>query len=157
MSKIFKLYGAKKFFDNYVEKQYEEEAISTFAMIINNYLGAWEIASNVSFQNPESDTITKISGLRYLLYIFQDICIQLMNHRKKLTKENFLEIIKLFPKALDLENVKCVFCDDRSNDSSSIMIERSLAFRGEGATIALAKKDVQKVISYHNGENGILL
>lgn len=158
MSKIFKLYGIKKFYDNYVDKQYGEEAIETYVKILDNYLEAWEQASNVSFQNPESDTITKISGLRYLMYIFPEICIKLMNTNDKLTKENFLKIINIFPQALNLENVKCVFCDDSVEDSSSEMLERSLAFRGEGATIALAKKDIQKVIAYNNNrENGGLI
>lgn len=158
MSKIFKLYGVKKFYDNYVENQYGDESIEVFTTIITNYLKAWEEASNVSFQEPESDTITKISGLRYLMYIFSDICIKLMNNRQKLTKENFLEVINVFPSALNLENIKCVFCDDKSSDESTEMLERSLAFRGEGATIALAKKDIQKVIAYDNNiDNGGLI
>jgi len=148
LSKIFKLYGVKKFYDNYVEKQYDTESIEVFATIINNYLKAWEESSNVSFQSPASDTITKISGLRYLMYIFPEICIKLMNGRKKLSKENFLEVINIFPAALNLENIKCVFCDDNAGEPNTDMIERSLAFRGEGATTGLAKKDIQKVIAY---------
>lgn len=123
-----------------------KKAEDTFTQIFSNYLIAWEECSNVSFQAPASDTITKISGLRYLMYIFPEICNQLTSNKRKLSKDNFKEIINKFPEALNLENVKCVFCDDTI--SGTDMIERSLAFRGEGATIALAKKDIQKVIAH---------
>lgn len=150
MSKIFKLYGVKKFYDNNVANYYGDEAINIYVNIIDNYLEAWEQASNVSFQSPASDTITKISGIRYLMFIFPEICNKILNNNKKLTKENFLEVINTFPEALGLENVKCVFCDDSVEDSEGEMLKRSLAFRGEGATIALAKKDIQKVLAYDN-------
>lgn len=146
VSKIFKSYGPKKYYDNVVLAicgNDEKKAEDTFTQIISNYLTAWEECSNVSFQAPASDTITKISGLRYLMYIFPEVCYQITSNKQKLTKDNFKDVINKFPEALSLENVKCVFCDDTI--SGTDMIERSLAFRGEGATIALAKKDIQKV------------
>lgn len=146
MSKIFKKYGAIKFYNTYVKARSDSE--ETFITIINRYLQAWEQASNVSFQDPKSDTITKISGIRYLMCIFYDICVMIHNSDKLLTKENFLEVIKKFPEALDIENVKCIFCDDMSEGGNREMYERSLAFRGEGATIALAKNDITKVMEY---------
>lgn len=149
VSKIFKAYGLKKYYDNVVLTKCandEKKAEDTFTQIFSNYLIAWEECSNVSFQAPASDTITKISGLRYLMYIFPEICNQLTSNKRKLSKDNFKEIISKFPEALNLENVKCVFCDDTI--SGTDIMERSLAFRGEGATIALAKKDIQKVIAH---------
>ncbi len=149
VSKIFKAYGPKKYYDNVVLTKCandEKKAEDTFTQIFSNYLIAWEECSNVSFQTPASDTITKISGLRYLMYIFPEICNQLTSNKRKLSKENFKEIINKFPEALNLENVKCVFCDDTISDTD--IIDRHLAFRGEGATIALAKKDIQKVIAH---------
>ncbi len=153
MSKIFKLYGVKKFYDNRVIPVYqnEREAVNNFVIIIDNYLSAWEELSNVSFQQPESDTITKISGLRYLMYVFPEICDKLINNKEKLLKDNFKNLISKYPEALKLENIKCVFCDDKGEDNEET-IERSLAFRGEGATIALAKSDIQKVLAYVNSE-----
>lgn len=145
VSKIFKAYGLKKYYDNVVLTKCandEKKAEDTFTQIFSNYLIAWEECSNVSFQAPASDTITKISGLRYLMYIFPEICNQLTSNKRKLSKDNFKEIISKFPEALNLENVKCVFCDDTI--SGTDIMERSLAFRGEGATIALAKKRYSK-------------
>lgn len=153
LSKIFKLYGAKKFYDNKVIPSYsdEREARDSFIKIINNYLSAWEELSNVSFQQPGSDTITKISGIRYLMYVFPEICERLINDKERLTKENFIGIISKYDEALGLENIKCVFCDDKGLDNEE-MVERGLAFRGEGATIALAKSDIQKVLASINNE-----
>ena len=149
VSKIFSPKGLKKYYDNVVLTKCandEKKAEDTFTQIFSNYLIAWEECSNVSFQAPAADTITKISGLRYLMYIFPEICNQLTSNKRKLSKDNFKEIINKFPEALNLENVKCVFCDDTI--SGTDIMERSLAFRGEGATIALAKKDIQKVIAH---------
>lgn len=153
VSKIFKLYGVKKFYDNKVVPAYPDskDAISNFVIIIDNYLSAWEELSNVSFQQPGSDTITKISGLRYLMYIFPEICDKLINNKEKLLKDNFKNFISKYPEALGLENIKCVFCDDIGEDTEEA-VERSLAFRGEGATIALAKKDIQTVLGYVSNE-----
>lgn len=153
MSKIFKLYGVKKFYDTKVIPVYqnEREATNNFVIIIDNYLSAWEELSNVSFQQPESDTITKISGIRYLMYVFPEICEKLINNKEKLLKENFKKFLAKYPEALKLENIKCVFCDDKGEDNEET-IERSLAFRGEGATIALAKSDIQKVLAHVNNE-----
>ena len=149
MSKIFKLYGVKKFYDNKVVPAYPDskDAINNFVIIFDNYLNAWEELSNVSFQQPASDTITKISGLRYLMYIFPEICDKLINNNEKLLKENFKKFLSNYPNALGLENIKCVFCDDIGEDTEEA-VERGLAFRGEGATIALAKKDIQTVLGY---------
>lgn len=154
ISKIFRLYGAKKFYDTVIlplARNDQKTATEKFVQIVNNYISAWEECSNVSFQEPASDTITKISGLRYLFSIFNDMCNKLLSNKEKLTKENFVEIIKIFPKALGLENIKCVFCDDEGDDSSDDMVKRSLSFRGESATVALAKDDFQKILSYDNG------
>lgn len=153
VSKIFKLYGVKKFYDNKVVPTYPnpKEAINNFVIIIDNYLSAWEELSNVSFQQPGSDTITKISGLRYLMYVFPEICDNLIKNKEKLLKENFKKFLSKYADALGLENIKCVFCDDVGEDTGEA-VERSLAFRGEGATIALAKKDIQAVLGYVNNE-----
>ena len=163
MSKIFKTYGVKKFYDKNIltRKEYQDNPTQILVTIINNYLSAWEECSNVRFQSPESDTITKIAGLRYLFCIFDDICNYLIQRDKKLTKENFVDIIKDFPEALALENVKCVFCDDHaSGEQDEKMTERRFAFRNEGATVELAGADMQKVLTYESKEsanNGSLI
>lgn len=154
LSKIFKLYGVKKFYDTTLLPRAKENtsiATQNFVIIVNNYISAWEECSNVSFQDPASDTITKISGIRYIFCIFNDICNKILNSKEKLTKDNFIKVLKTFPKALDLENIKCVFCDDEGSGSSDEMVKRGLSFRGESATVALAKDDLQKVLSFDEG------
>lgn len=156
-TKILKLYGSKKFYDNYVNEATEQQRKETFSQILINYFNAWEEAANISFLEPGKDTITKISGIRYLLCVFSDISTHLINQNKKLTKENYLSIIKLFPKALELENVNCIFFDDKEITPDENMAQRGYSFRGEGATIALAKQDVARVLSYISANNGYSL
>lgn len=155
LSKIFKLYGVKKFYDTTLLPRAKDNtsiATQNFVIIVNNYISAWEECSNVSFQDPASDTITKISGIRYIFCIFNDICNKILNSKDKLTKENFVKVLKTFPKALDLENIKCVFCDDEGGDSSNEMVkQRGLSFHGESSTVALAKDDLQKVLAFDEG------
>ena len=151
LSKIFKLYGVKKFYDTVILPRANSDAsvaTSKFVQVVNNYISAWEECSNVSFREPASDTITKISGIRYIFCIFSDLCNKILNNKEKLTKENFVKLLKTFPKALELENIKCVFCDDEGSESSDEMVKRGLSFRGESATVALAKDDLQRVLSF---------
>ena len=150
VSKIFKQYGVKKFYDTVISTRPEHrgDSVSVFVAVVGNYLSAWEECCNVSFRSPGSDTITKISGLRYLFYVFPDICNKLISKGEKLTKENFKKIVNDFPEALGVENVKCVFCDDEAEGQSDE--NRGYSFRGEGATIALAKNDIQKVMTFEN-------
>lgn len=156
LAKIFKLYGVKKFFDNYVLKDNFTDKMNDFNQIMTNYFEAWESAASVSFQDPGSETITKISGLRYLLCVFSEISVHLISKEKKLTKENYLSVINAFPEALDLENIRCVFHDD-SSDQNDAMIQRGFSFRGEGATIALAKQDIARVLSHLSSNSGFTL
>lgn len=153
LSKIFRLYGVRKFYANVVlasVKGDEQAAKQRFVLIVNNYLSAWEECSNVLFKEPASDTITKISGIRYIFYVFPEICNKILNKSEKLTKDNFEKVIKSFPTALKLENIKCVFCDDEGSDPDE-MLKRRASFRGESATIALAKDDLHKVLTYDDG------
>ena len=85
------------------------------------------------------------------MYVFPEICENLINNKQKLLKENFKKFLSNYPVALGLENIKCVFCDDVGEDTDDA-VERGLAFRGEGATIALAKKDIQLVLGYVSNE-----
>ena len=154
LSKIFKLYGVKKFYDTVILPRASSDvtvATDKFRQVVSNYLSAWEECSNVSFREPASDTITTISGIRYIFCMFSDRCNKILTNKEKLTKDSFIKILKTFPKALELENIKCVFCDDEGSESSDEMVKRGLSFRGESATVALAKDDLQRVLSFDEG------
>jgi hypothetical protein len=159
LTKIIRLYGAKKFYDNVIvgwANKNGQSPYDIFAQILNEYFLAWEEECNVSFSEPLDDTLTKISGVRYILTAFSDICDILLNEKKPLNKDNFLSIIKLFPKALNMENTKCVFCDDAVDGIDDET--RKLAFRGETATVGLAKSDMATLKTYRmEAEEGVVL
>lgn len=103
------------------------------------YLQAWETVYKVSFRTPGKETLTKISGLRYILYLFPDMMEILRDQNKPATKDSFETLIRLLPKATGVADV---FNDE----------ETSLAFRGEGATVKLAKDHGKQLIAYNSSE-----
>lgn len=105
------------------------------AKIISNYLKAWEKVYEVSYADPGQDTITKISGLRYIFFMLPTIMDILLNREKSATIDNFKEIIDMLPNAIGIDDV---FTDEATN----------YAFRGEGATIQLAKDHTVMLKSY---------
>ena len=112
---------------------------------LSYYLKSWEKVYQVSFRNPGKDTLTKISGLRYILYLFSDMLEILKDQKKPATQEAFEELIRQLPEATGVANV---FTSD----------ETSLAFRGEGATVKLAKEHGKMLVSFtkNKGESSNL-
>ena len=108
--------------------------------MVSNYLKSWQEIYNVSYQNPDKDILTKISGLRYILYLFPEIVELVVKQRKNATQDNFTEIILKLPLATKVDNV----FEDSVN---------SLAFRGDGATVKLAKEHSKDLITYLLSEN----
>lgn len=104
------------------------------------YLNAWESVYGVSFRKPGKETLTKISGLRYVLYLLPDILGILKDQNIPASKEEFEKIILLLPKATDIQNVF-------TNAATT------LAFRGEGATVKLAKDHGKKLVKYTKDMN----
>lgn len=116
-------------------EKYGRNDIETMTRMVSNYLKAWEDIYKVSFQNPEKDTITKISGIRYILHLFPEIMELIVKHQKNASQDNFKELILKLPIVTKVENV---FEDEAT----------TLAFRGEGATIKLAKDHSKLLASY---------
>ncbi len=107
----------------------------TMCKTISNYLTAWEKAYGVSFQDPQNDTLTKISGLRYVFYLFP-ACMDILIRRKaKPTVDEFKKIVDMLPAATDIDDV---FTNEYT----------TLSFRGEGATTQLAKEHGLKLKTY---------
>lgn len=103
--------------------------------IISNYLTAWEKSYGVSFQEPQNDTLTKISGLRYVFYLLP-ACMDILIRRKATpTIEEFKKIVDMLPAATDIDDV---FTNEYT----------TLSFRGEGATTQLAKEHGLKLKTY---------
>ena len=104
------------------------------------YLQAWESVYQVSYKNPGKETLTKIAGLRYVLYMFSDILDILKDQNKPATKEAFEELIRKLPDAIKVNDV---FTSE----------ETSLAFRGEGATVKLAKEHGKALVAHMRAAN----
>lgn len=125
-------------------------AQDTMAKALSNYLKAWEHEYKVSFQDPKKDTLTKISGLRYIMWLFPTVYDLIESSGKHARVDDYRIMIQNLRSAVE-------------NDypSGDIFIG-NLAFRGEGATIKLAQdhamrlKDyAQKKTSKHSALEGI--
>ncbi len=103
--------------------------------IITNYMVAWELVYGLSFKEPGEETLTKIGGLRYILYLFPTAGDILLQRQKGAYVAEFKSIIETLFKALEVEDV---FTDPSA----------SYAFSGEDATISLAKQHSAKLKAY---------
>ena len=103
--------------------------------VISNYLRAWEQVYGVSFQDPGKETITKISGLRYILFLLPAMLDILAQRKKQASVPEFKKIVEMVPDAIEIDDV---FTDPIS----------SSAFKGEGATISLAKQHINYIKAY---------
>lgn len=143
--------GAKKISKGYQESQVSKilnksdsfkevqslcgkDNVATMAKLISNYLSAWEQVYDVSFLNPGKETITKISGLRYILFLLPTILGILSNRKKTAKTEEFKRLIEVIPDATEITNI---FADDKSSN-----------FRGESATIKYAKEHARLIKAY---------
>ncbi len=107
------------------------------AQIISNYLNGWENRYQLSYRHPGKETMTKISGLRYIILLLPTFIEISMNNEKKFDDKFVEKIIK------DLEKAKGI---DTANDET--LFSESLSFRGEGATVKLAEDDAKTLKAY---------
>lgn len=123
-SNTYKVLHAQKKHDN-----------DTMIKLISAYLNAWETVYKVKFRKPGKDTVTKIAGLRYIFYLFQTCLEILIDTRSKNPLEDFEKYIRLLP---DATKIADVFTDPAT----------SLTFRGEGATVKLARDHAVQLKAY---------
>lgn len=122
LTQVSKILDKSKSFE-LVSKQSESIQIQ----LISNYLKGWQrVYKGAIIDNKH--TLGKITGLRYMVYIFPYVCDILKEVRKPLDVDNVEEIVK---KLYDITHGEAIFEDDKIK----------LAFRGESATIALAKNN----------------
>lgn len=142
LSKIFKYTSPD--FKGYVGQTITDStkisSITLFSKVLSNYLKAWESKYTVNFQTPGKDTLTKISGLRYILLLLPKINDILVHNQLKATKENFVDILSELHVALGTENIFEV---------------NNLAFRGEGATVKLAKDHSEILFNHYQQTKGV--
>ena len=110
------------------------------ARIISDYLSGWERKYQLDFQHPGQETMTKISGLRYIFLLLPTFIEISINNRRKFDADFVGEIIAEleFAKDISSEDGINLFTDPKSN----------LSFRGEGATVKMAEDDSKKLKAY---------
>lgn len=109
-------YSNKKLTDNELEK------------VISIYLRGWEKFYSVSFKKPGKETITKISGLRYIIMMCQVFYENSVTTRTKFSEDYVKDLIQKLEDAKNLTEEQTLFDD-------------SLIFRGETSTLQQAKED----------------
>ncbi|MFS8189164.1 DGQHR domain-containing protein [Rossellomorea marisflavi] len=97
--------------------------------VLCNYLKAWEHVFPGKFNHP-SHTLGKISGLRYVMYLFPTISEILKDQRKKTTVQNLEPILSTLRNSILTDK----FFESSENNTDL------LAFRGETSTINLSEK-----------------
>ena len=104
--------------------------------VYSSYLKSWENVHKVSFEFPNNNTLTKISGIRYITFIMPSVIRILQSKKLQFSTENFEEVIKHLNEAVGTK----VFEDDKIG----------LAFRGEGATVKMAKDHGASLEALHS-------
>ncbi|WP_440454801.1 DGQHR domain-containing protein [Psychrobacter sp. ASPA161_9] len=104
--------------------------------VYSSYLKSWENVYKVSFESPDNTPLTKISGIRYITFIMPSVIRILQSKKLQFTTKSFQEIIKHLDEVVGTN----VFEDDNV----------SLAFRGEGATVKMAKDHGTSLEAYHS-------
>lgn len=99
------------------------------------YIRGWEEFYSLSYQKPEKETMTKISGLRYIILLFSTFVDHSIHTRSAFTVEFVKDVIQ------DLENAKGL-------NEEQTLFDSSLEFRGEGATVKLAVDDAALLKAY---------
>ncbi len=103
--------------------------------LLSLYLRAWENVYQVSFQTPSDSTLTKISGIRYIMYLLPTFFEILKGSTTHPDEKSLKEIIQKLPLATGIPNV---FTDPSA----------SLAFRGGGATVKMGKEHSTLLMKY---------
>lgn len=102
---------------------------------ICTYLKAWEEHQHLEYANPGKETMTKISGLRYVLFLLPTFIEYSVSSQNRFTKEFVLSVIR---------NLK----DSKGLTEEQTLFDNALDFRGEGATVKRATDDAQRLKEY---------
>lgn len=105
---------------------------------ICTYLKGWEQHYDVSYQHPAKDTITKISGLRYILWWFPTFWEQAVTERRALNNAFIEEMINEIQDSIGHDNM---------------IFNISANFRGEGATDKAVKDHINIWKAFHAQNN----
>ena len=110
-------------------------SIENLVKALSIYIQGWESHYQLSFKSPGKETMTKISGLRYIVLLFETFFDHSINAQKQFNVGFVKTVIQ------DLENAKQL-------DEGQTLFDDSMLFRGEGATVKLAADDANKLKAY---------
>ena len=113
--------GASKIKKGYKEKQLsqilensavydrlEEEGFDTInskCKLLSLYLSAWENVYKVSFQSPANLTITKIGGIRYIMFLLPAFLDVLKTSKTKIEEKSFKELVRKLSLATGIADI----------------------------------------------------
>ena len=97
--------------------------------VLCRYLEGWEMYAGLSFGYPEKDTMTKVAGLRYILWMFPFFWEYAYQHKVRFTSEYVQDM------ALLLND-----CIQESGESQGDIFDVSDNFRSETSTRDAAKR-----------------
>lgn len=113
---------------------------SQMVVIISKYLSGWEKRYQLEFSKPRQDTMTKISGLRYILRLLPFFTEISYNDQRMFDSDFVVETIKDLEAAIGVTEKETVFS------------KNTMSFRGESATIKQAEEDGMKLKAYVSGK-----
>lgn len=102
---------------------------------LSRYIKGWENRYQVSYKSPGKETMTKISGLRYIILLFETFFDHSINTREPFDVKFVEGVIQ------DLENAKQL-------SEGQTLFDNSVLFRGEGATVKIAADDANLLKSH---------
>ena len=143
---ISKGYKAKELVKILNKAKIAETGVATFqqidddkmAQILSVYLSSWEHHYQLDFQHPKQDTMTKISGLRYILLLFSYFIEIAVNTKTKFDESFVRNSITELEEAKGLDPI----------NGESLFTKDALDFRGEGATVKRAENDGNLLKAY---------
>ena len=122
-----------------------------FLVVVSEYLGGWEAYYGFKFNAPTGKTQTKISGLRYIMLLFDTFLERFL---QEATPTNQLKFDSQYVKSLieKLENMKMeeAGANWQTDDTLFTSDAYKNSFRGEGATVKMAQDDAVAFRSYLN-------
>ena len=104
-------------------------AVENRYTVLCRYLEGWETYYGLSFGHPEKDTMTKISGLRYILWMFPFFWEHAYQNKEKFNAEYVRDMVELLND-----------CVEENGESDGDVFEIGGNFRSETSTREAARR-----------------
>lgn len=114
-----------------------------FIKVFVDYLRGWEEYYGVRFNKSSDIALTKISGLRYIIFLFETFVDQFLSETKNPGNHPKFNAEYVREKVANLETMKKKQAEGVWKEGDTIFTcdAYKLVFRGEGATVTMAQND----------------